>query len=227
VLEGANGLYAALAGGRGDPAAVVTDLGRRWETTRIGLKPYPACQLVHSTLDAGARAIAAGPLAVDDVAAVRVFVHPDSAPIVCGPGKAEPRTAYDAKFSLPWSLAALLVDGTVTPATYGADSLARPHLRTLAARVVVVVTEPDGVAADAPGRVEVDLAGGGRLVGTVERSAGGPDNPLDDLAFDDKLAGNVGSADAAARLTKAVHAAVPVSELVALVDELAHPEEDR
>ena len=27
--------------------------GTRWETTRIGIKPYPACQLMHAALDAG------------------------------------------------------------------------------------------------------------------------------------------------------------------------------
>lgn len=209
VLEGERGLYAALAGGQADPSLVSADLGLRWETTRITLKPYPACQLMHAALDAGLQVLPVDPAAVAEVA---VEVHPDSAAIVCTPDKVDPRTAYDAKFSLPWSLAALLTDGEVTVDTYGPESLARPDVRTLATRVRVTEVPDVRVAADASSRVTVTLADGSSRTGHVDRSAG--------AALDAKLAANVGGAEAAAELTAAVDA-LDLPALITLADRLA------
>ncbi|GAA1765857.1 MmgE/PrpD family protein [Nocardioides hankookensis] len=209
VLEGGRGLYAALADGHADPALVTADLGVRWETTQITLKPYPACQLMHAALDAARQVLPLDPAAITDIA---VEVHPDSAAIVCTPDKVDPRTAYDAKFSLPWSLAALLTDGEVTVDTYASASLGRPDVRALATRVRVTEVPDARVAADAPSRVTVSLADGRTVEGHVDRSAG--------AALDAKLAANVGGAEAAAELTAAVEA-LDLTALTALADRLA------
>lgn len=213
VLEGERGLYAALADGRADPALVTAGLGLRWETTRITLKPYPACQVMHAALDAGSQVLPLDPARVREVA---VEVHPDSAAIVCGPGKADPRTPYDAKFSLPWSLAAMLVDGAVGVDTYAPASLAREEVAALARRVRVVEVPDTRVAADAPSRVTVTATDGTTRTARVERSAG--------AALDAKLAANVGSPDPAAALTRAV-ADLDLPALTALADRLATPED--
>ncbi len=215
VIEGERGLYAALADGHADPALVTADLGVRWETTRIGLKPYPACQLMHAALDAGLQTLPVDPASVTSVV---VEVHPDSAKIVCEADKVTPRTAYDAKFSLQWSLAALLTDGQVSVDTYAPESLARPSVAALAARVRIVEVPSPVVAADAPGRVTVELADGSTLTGHVDRSAG--------AALDAKLAVNVGGPDAAAELTAAVDA-FDLPALIAVADRLATSEENR
>lgn len=214
VIEGDRGLYAALADGHADPALVTADLGIRWETTRITLKPYPACQLMHAALDAGREIL---PLHIDEIREIAVEVHPDSAAIVCTPDKVDPRTAYDAKFSLPWSLAALLTDGEVAVGTYEPASLGRAGVRELAARVRVVEVPDARVAADAPSRVTVSLADGRTVTGHVDRSAG--------AAMDAKLAANVGDTAAAVALTAAVDA-FDLTALIALADRLATPQED-
>lgn len=215
VVEGERGVYAALADGHADAALVTADLGLRWETTRITLKPYPACQLMHAALDAGRQVLPLAPATIREVA---VEVHPDSAAIVCTPDKVDPRTAYDAKFSLPWSLAALLTDGEVTVDTYAPDSLARPDVRALAARVRVTEVPDARVAADAPSRVVVEVGDGRTLHGQVDRSAG--------AALDAKLAGNLGGPAAAAELAAAVDA-LDLPALIAVADRLATPEETR
>ncbi|KQW53680.1 2-methylcitrate dehydratase [Nocardioides sp. Root1257] len=209
VLEGERGLYAALADGHADPALVTADLGIVWETTRITLKPYPACQLMHAALDAGRQVL---PVSSAEIEEIAVEVHPDSAAIVCTPDKVDPRTAYDAKFSLPWSLAALLTDGAVTTDTYEPDSLGRSDVRALAARVRVTEVPDARVAADAPSRVTITLTDGRTLAGHVDRSAG--------AALDAKLAANVGSAQDAAALTAAVEA-LDLYALITIADRLA------
>ncbi|MFE3449006.1 MmgE/PrpD family protein [Nonomuraea sp. NPDC059194] len=175
VLEGEYGLYGALLGRPGtDPAR---GLGERWEVTRITIKPYPACQLVHASLDA-ARGLAGRAWKIEEIVAE---VHQDTAPIVCGAGKARPRTPYEAKFSLPWSVAAMIVDGDVTVRTY--QDMNRPEVAELAELVGHQVVPFPGVAADQPGRLRVRFTDGSHAVTEAPRSAGGPDDPdLDHLA---------------------------------------------
>ena len=102
VLEGPHGVFAALSARPADIAGITAGLGERWETTRIGIKPYPSCQLMHVSLDATRQVLDRVP-SPDAVREIVAHVHPDSAPTVCEPAetKIRPRTSYDAKFSLP------------------------------------------------------------------------------------------------------------------------------
>jgi 2-methylcitrate dehydratase PrpD len=199
VAEGRHGLYAALSGRAADPARVTRDLGTAWEVTRISIKPYPACQLMHAALDAVA--VARRDLdPADQVVGADLTVHPDSAAIVSEPaaGKAAPRTAYDAKFSLPWSVAALLLDGAVTADTYRADMLARADIGALSTRVRTSTGPREGAAAAAPARAVLHTASGARLEGCVPVSTGGPGRPLSDAAVRAKFTLNAGGAVPAA-----------------------------
>ncbi len=193
VFEGPNGIYAALSARESDPTSVTRDFATRWETTQITIKPYPSCQLMHVTLDAVAAALEGARIDPASIVEIVADVHPDSADIVCEPAevKINPRSSYDAKFSLPWSTAALLIDGSIGIDTYSASSIARPDVAALAARVRTEVVAADAVAADAPGRVSILLADGRELAGRVARSFGGPDFPLSDAALMNKFFLNV------------------------------------
>lgn len=231
VFDGPHGVYDALAEGPADPAAIVRDLGQRWETTRIGIKPYPACQLSHATLDAVAAALATRPVRPDDVVRIVARVHPDSAAVVCDPGRdlTRPASAYAAKFSLPWSVAALVCDGRLGLDTFDPDAIGRPEVTALAARVRVEIAPSDQVAADAPGQVTVVLHDGTELTGSVPRSAGGPDNPLTDEGLLAKATGLVGRD--AAPLLDAVRDLDQHANLTHLLDTVAallcHPPKER
>ena len=185
VFDGPNGVFDTLADGPTDPQSIGQDLGERWESLRVGIKPYPACQLSHATLDATAAALEERPFGADDVEHLVARVHPDSAAIVCEPGRdlTAPASQYAAKFSLPWSVAALIVDGHVGVDTFAADSVRRPEVSAVAERVRVEILPSQTAAADVPGSVDVALRDGTVVSGRVQRSAGGPDNPLSESAL--------------------------------------------
>jgi 2-methylcitrate dehydratase PrpD len=232
VLDGPHGVYAALSARPADLDVVTGELGERWETTRIGIKPYPSCQLMHATLDALrpllAEIEAAG--GVDAVREIVAYVHPDSAPTVCEPAerKVRPRTSYDAKFSLPWSVGALLVDRDVTVDTYDLDSVLRPAVGDVSARVRTVVThlgDPALPAADAPGKVEVhlvDAAGATRtLTGEVPCSLGTSEHPLSDEQLLGKFLGNTLDTAPARELADLVMNLEKQADLSAVIDAAA------
>lgn len=205
VLEGDKGLYAALSARPADIASITEGLGSRWETTAIGIKPYPACQLMHNALEAATQVLPklGNP---SDVTRIVAEIHPDSVPTVAEPRamKLTPRSAYGAKFSVQWSLAALLIDGQITADTYAAESIARPEVRELATRVELTTITRAAYAADAPGRVDIELADGRHLVGEVAASRGTIHAPMTDADVTEKFLANCGPTPAARELANAV-----------------------
>ena len=230
VLEGDKGLYAALSARPADPERIVAGLGTSWETAAIGIKPYPACQLLHAALDAVGEVLDRVP-GPEQVARVVVGVHPDSAMLVCEPlaVKLRPRTPYDAKFSLPWSVAALLTDRAVDLTTYAPESVARPEVADLAAKVECRLMDETGPAADAAGQVTIYLADGREVSGWVPASRGTARMPLTDRDVMAKFVANCGGAAAAAELADLVldlASAPSLARLLKLSQQIADETEE-
>ncbi len=217
VLEGERGLYAALADTKVRAADVVDGLGERWECSRVTIKPYPSCQLMHAALDA-VRTSCRSTGEVDERdrggpprqrrhrvrAAGRQARAADGvrrqvlAPLEPGrPGRRRRASRVDTY--------------TDAGTRRGRTSSSWPAGSRCASKHF------PGVAADAPGRVVVRLADGEVLDGSVPRSAGGPDHPLDDAAFLAKLAGNVGDVDRARALAAAVEGLAKAPDLEGLL----------
>lgn len=228
VLEGPHGVYAALSARPADLDVVTAGLGADWELDKIAIKPYPACQLMHVTLDALAAARAQRAMAPAEIVEVVAHVHPDSASVVCEPAesKIRPRTSYDAKFSLPWTAAALLYDDGVTVETFAGPSIARDAVAELAQRVHTRVTATDGPAADAPGHVEVRLTDGHTVIGEVAGSLGGPTAPLSRAALVEKFTANAGGGDAVAELAELTMGLANQPDLSTIVDAAARAAQD-
>jgi 2-methylcitrate dehydratase PrpD len=181
VLEGRFGLFHAFAGREDiDLEDALNDLGTRWETPRIAFKPYPACHLMHGALGAISTAVGGRRLSPGQIAEVVVQVPRAVIPIVLEPAeeKARPRTPYDAKFSLPFSAAALLASGRLDIQSYGPAPLADPTLLALARRVRYEAHEFPAGASTFAGRARLRLADGQTLEAECLHQKGAPENPL-------------------------------------------------
>lgn len=137
-------------------------------------------------------------LRASDIELLTVHVHPDSAAVVCDASRdlKHPASPYAAKFPLPWSVAALVVDGHLDLATFQDASLLRPDVTALACRVDWQLAPAPLAAADAPGRMQVGLRDGRRIVGSVARSRGGSHEPMSSAALRAKFDANVGGLEA-------------------------------
>lgn len=164
ILEGEYGLFNAYVGVA--PKTLTDGLGSKWETLRIGVKRYPACRLSHQSLDALGTVLPR--ISTEHIEAVTFDIPEGSVPIVCEPvaNKRAPRTSYEAKFSLPFSAAALAVDGTLTIESFDEEKLDRKDVLALAERVTHHPLRDARAPAAVPGSVTVMMRDG-----TVHRGA--------------------------------------------------------
>ncbi|WP_328551471.1 MULTISPECIES: MmgE/PrpD family protein [unclassified Streptomyces] len=167
VLEGRYGVFAALAGHPVTAAEAAGDLGEMWHAPAVAAKRHPCCRLMHPALDAAR--VLHGRLAGAEPASAVVDVPPGAVPVVCEPAgpRQAPRTAYEAKFALPYSTALMLLDGRVTLDSYDRPAGARPDAAALAARVTHRERPWPGPAAEAPGRIRLRTTDGSELSAEV------------------------------------------------------------
>ncbi len=210
VLEGRFGVFAAFADRHSiDLAPSLADLGSRWETARIAFKPYPACHFVHAPVDAAARAVAGRSIDPEEIAEIVVRVPEPAVSLVLEPAaaKARPRTPYDAKFSLPYGVAAMLVHGRVDLASYRPDAIAEEHVLALARKVRYEVGSFATFPKAFPGAARVVLRDGEALEAELLHQRGAPENPLSEAEVCEKFRRNAALAlpdDAARRLQEEV-----------------------
>jgi 2-methylcitrate dehydratase PrpD len=193
VLEGRFGVYHAFVGaseGEVDIAAQLGDLGSRWETPRIAFKPYPACHFIHGSL--GATGTLAGRVVPEQVADILVWVPAAGVPLVLEPAapKAAPRSEYEAKFSLQYSTAAMLVHGRVGVQSYTDEAIADPRVLELAHKVRYEVRDYDSYPAAFPGGVRITTTAGETLEADFPYQRGSPENPMTPAEVKEKFEQN-------------------------------------
>jgi 2-methylcitrate dehydratase PrpD len=222
VLEDRFGLFATHVDSDWDIAARLQDLGQRWETERVALKPYPACHWIHAPVDAVVRA--ADGAEPDAVERIVVRIPASGVPIVLEPEapKRRPQTLYDAKFALPWCAAARLVHGRLDVRTFVSGDLADPEVLALADRIVA---EPwAGAPASSPfaGAAEVTVAGATRSA-RLESPRGSAQAPLSREEVETKFRANAGlliAEEAMDAVISAVDGLGPGAPLAALADAI-------
>ena len=181
VFENRFGIYYAFVGatqGEVDLAAQLDDLGSRWETLRIAYKPYPACHFIHGSL--GATASLLDQLEADEVDEIVVTVPEAAVALVLEPAasKQAPRSEYEAKFSLQYSTASMLVHGRVGVRSYSEEEIGDPRVLALAGKVRHETKEYPSYPAAFPGGVRIRLRDGRTLEADAPYQLGGPENPL-------------------------------------------------
>ena len=180
--EGRFGLYDCFteSGEAIDWAACTHDLGSDWEMLRIGIKPYPACHLVHSSADATAALVREHDLKPDDVVGIRARLAADSMDLVCEPleKKRRPSSGYDAQFSVPYAIASVLVRGQLTLAELEPEAFTDPEIL---AQCDKVTCEPDPESAYPryfSGEVIITTRDGRELVHREQINRGADERPL-------------------------------------------------
>ena len=183
VFEGDRGFFATyLHGADYDLDGQLADLGKRWQTPRIAFKPYPACHYVHAPVDALAQIQRESGLRAEEVDSIVAFSDATGVALVLEPAsdKLTPRTAYNAKFSLPYCLATQLVRGTVDVSSFVDARIGDPDVLALTPRVGYELRQysprPDAFG----GGVRVLTKDGRTFEAELRHQRGGMENALRD-----------------------------------------------
>jgi 2-methylcitrate dehydratase PrpD len=123
IIEGKNGFYDTLAGaGHYDAERMADGLGDPFyiESPGIGLKKYPSCYHTHRALDGVFQLLGKHRLNDKDIVEVDVGTSERAMRVLAF---SEPATPYQAKFSMPYCIAAAVVDHEVTLDTFTAHKM--------------------------------------------------------------------------------------------------------
>jgi 2-methylcitrate dehydratase PrpD len=186
ILEGERGFFRAMSREH-DPTRITDDLGVDWKIGENCYKIHACCGHTHSAIDlALALRRERGWTADEAVAAIqaiRIETYGPGYAIVRNPN---PRTPYQAKFSIAYVVAAALLAGEVGLAAFpddrfGPKGVTDPRLAALLACTTVEVA-PDLTAAYPerwPARLTVTLADGEARRSEAAYPRGNPENPVD------------------------------------------------
>lgn len=189
ILEGEKGFFAGFCPDAAPDRVLAEAPG--WKLPETSFKPYPSCRHTHPAIDAALELRERLDLrnrGAETVDRVRISSYPIALRITDDPS---PASTYAAKFSMQFCVAAALARGSPGLASFEADGLSDPEVRTLAERATVEVSPQ--IAAAYPrrwgARVEVVTSAGRTLVAERESAKGDPENGLTDSELDDKVRG--------------------------------------
>jgi 2-methylcitrate dehydratase PrpD len=188
ALEGKHGFFSLFARGHWSEERLFDNLGQRFLGADVAFKPWPSCRGTHAFIEAALhlRPQIGDPLReierIDSTgpALMTMLVEPLER-------KRAPQTAIDAKFSLPFTIAAALVEGHVSIPTFLESGRTHPAVLEIANRVHFTADPALGMKDAASGALTIRLKGGRVLQHHVREARGAPSNPLDDDALAGKF----------------------------------------
>lgn len=207
ILEGERGFFRATSESY-DATRITDGLGARWKISDNCYKMHSCCGHTHTAIDVALEL--RGPGAI---AGIHIETY--------GPGFAivkemNPRSPYQAKFSIAYCVAAALAEGRVSLGQFSTERFGPAGVRDGAIadllRRTRVTVEDDLTAkypARWPARLTVTLDDGRVLRGASDFPRGNPENPVSTEELEDKFLSLVGSRfspDTARRALEAVHA---------------------
>jgi len=194
ILEGERGFFQAMSSAH-DPTRITDGLGKRWKISENCYKLYSCCGHTHTAIDTALDLRTElgwqGDEALTQVQALAIETY--------GPGYAivkemNPRTPYQAKFSLAYVTAAALLEGWVgleqfTPERFGAMGVVEPTLAALLPRIRVTVNNELSARYPTawPARLTLTLADGMVLHGGSDYPRGNPENPVATAGLEEKF----------------------------------------
>jgi 2-methylcitrate dehydratase len=189
---------------------VLTDgLGESWRITQCGMKFFPTEALTHAPISAVLDLVKSNDLKPENVAKIQIRSLARAADILSDPSKYDPHTKETADHSLPYVIAAALVDRQVTPAQFALNKIMDPAIRAQLKKVEVVADPEIEKVFPALQRVLVNITttDGTTFSKQLDYPKGDPRNPLSDSEIEEKfraLAEGVISEKAQTRLIEAI-----------------------
>jgi 2-methylcitrate dehydratase PrpD len=219
VLDGEAGFGAGMAASP-DWSASLDELGKPWGITQATVKNHSCCGHTFAAVDA-ALALRAEGLEAERVRSIRVATYGTALKVA---GNPDPRTAFEAKFSTGYCVAAALVLGSVRLRAFEDEQLGNPEIRRLLGSVTLEMDLEYDAAfpGQRAARVTVVDEDGKAWEHVRTTRKGDPDDPLTDDELRDKfsdLALPVLGEEASARLESSLWSLAELENVGTLLGE--------
>ena len=199
VLEGRHGLYRSFGGEGEYQWERLEELGRAWEIPKIAFKSYPCGSISHPYMDCALRLRQKHSLRPDDIEEIVCRTAEGPVPRLWEPiaDKRHPQTSYGAKFSLPYSIACMLVRGKAGLEEFSDETIQDRKILQVAAKVSYELDPAIDYPRHFSGHVKIRLKDGRVLEENQPHPRGGLEDPLPPEEIEAKFRAN-----AALALTK-------------------------
>jgi 2-methylcitrate dehydratase PrpD len=178
ILEADRGFFQA-SGGSYDPSAMMDRLGKPWTfaSPGISLKPYPSGSLAHPAMTELARLIAAHNIQAAQVEKVDIGANHNMTTTLL---HHQPKTGLEAKFSMEFCLAILLLERKAGLGQFSDKVVQRPDVQEMIRRINFYV-DPEAESAGydkMTSILKVHLKDGTMITGRADFAKGSPANPM-------------------------------------------------
>src|SRR2546423_655825 len=208
VVDGKEGLTHCF-GPEWKLSLLTEGLGDSWRITQCGMKAFPTEALTHTPISAVLDFVKTNDLKPHQRGKIQIRSLARAADIFSDPSKYDPHSKETADHSLPYVIAAAIVDRQVTPAQFEMKKIMDPAIRAQLKKVEVVADPGIEKVFPALQRVVVNITTieGQTFSKELDYSKGEPRNPLTDAEVEEKfaaLADGVLSAGAQKKLNDAI-----------------------
>ncbi|HET9916864.1 MAG TPA: MmgE/PrpD family protein [Candidatus Binatia bacterium] len=216
VFEGINGFFPSFGGPNDYRYEKITELGKIWEIPKLTFKSYPCGSISHPYMDCALKIKqkhAPSPERIKEVVCrtAQGPVHRLWEPLA---DKQRPISSYGAKFSLPYSIAVMLVHGRAGLEEFSDAAIHDSEVLRLAARVRYELDPSIDYPRHFSGHVKVFLDDGTVLEENQPHPRGGFEDPLPPSDIEAKFRAN-------AKL------ALPMHRVEKILDAIRHLEQLR
>jgi len=164
-------------------------MGHPWRITQCGMKAFPTEALTHTPISAVLDLVKQHDLKPEQVEKIHIRSLARAADILADPSKYDPRSKETADHSLPYVIAAALVDRQVTPLQFTPEKIMNPAIRAQLKKVEVVADPEIEKVFPALQRVIVTVrtTDSRELTRQLDYPKGDPRNPLTDREVEEKF----------------------------------------
>jgi 2-methylcitrate dehydratase PrpD len=192
VFEGQHGFYRSFGGSNDYSYEKLSELGRIWETPRLTFKSYPCGSISHPYMDCALTLRTKHSLSPATI--VEVVCRTAEGPVhrLWEPleQKQRPATSYGAKFSLPYSIAVILVRGSAGLEEFSDATIRDPEVLALAKKVRYELDPTIDYPRHFSGHVRITLQDGSVIEENQPHPRGGFESPLPPEEVEEKFRAN-------------------------------------
>ena len=225
VFEGTHGFFNAFGGKNDYRFEKILELGKAWEIPRLTFKSYPCGSISHPYMDCALKIKQKHFPAPERIAEVVCRTAEGPVPRLWEPlaDKQKPISSYGAKFSLPYSIAVMLIRGRAGLEEFSEAAIRDPELLELAAKVRYELDPTIDYPRHFSGHVKVRMKDDTVLEENQPHPRGGFEDPLPPEDIEAKFRANAKLALPAStvdEIVRMVHRLEEMPAIATLTDKL-------